>query len=198
MEMLGEDFRRSKEKGVSLLEAIVATAIVAIGFIAIFQMVNYSVVSIDLSGERTKANYLTSMIAEDLIGDKNTIIKDDKKFKDLLIDLRDSDGNSWKMSSCTKGSSASGTYTNAWDNKTKRKWDNRFSKKRLKCRSAKDTKALKVFDICTSMIASVNCSHKNNKNYFLSATGNGKMLIGKMEVNMNDGKKKKYLYFQID
>tara|TARA_B100001250_G_scaffold80695_1_gene66373 strand:- start:3807 stop:4397 length:591 start_codon:yes stop_codon:yes gene_type:complete len=196
--MLGEDFKRSKEKGVTLLEALVATAIVAIGFIAIFQMVNYSVISIDLSGERTKANYLTSMIAEDLIGDKNTEAKDGKKFKDFLLEKRDSDGNSWKMSSCTDGSSASGTYTNAWDNKTKRKWDNRFSKKRLKCRSSEDTKTLKVFDICTSKIAGVTCAYKNDENYFLSFTGNENMLIGKMQVNMNNGKKKKYLYFQID
>ena len=33
-------------------------------------MVNYSVQSIDTSGERTKANYLVSMIAEDIIGYK--------------------------------------------------------------------------------------------------------------------------------
>ena len=57
-----------KEKGLTLLEALVATAIVGIGFIAVFQMVNYSVRSIDVSGERTKSNYITAMIAEDLIG----------------------------------------------------------------------------------------------------------------------------------
>ncbi len=196
--MLGEDFKKSKEKGVTLLEAIVATAIVSIGFIAIFQMVNYSVVSIDLSGERTKANYLSSMIAEDLIGDKNTIGKDNKKFKQLLLEARDGDGNSWKMSNCSGGSTASGAFTNAFDNKTKRKWDNRLSKKRLKCKSAADAKTLKVFDICSSKISGLTCSFKNDENYFLSTTGNETMLIGKMQINMNSGKKKKYLYFQID
>ena len=69
--MLGKDNKFS-EKGLTLLEALVATAIVGIGFIAVFQMVNYSVRSIDVSGERTKSNYLTSMIAEDLIGDTNS------------------------------------------------------------------------------------------------------------------------------
>ena len=59
------------EKGVSLLEAIVSTAIIGIGFVAIFQMVQYSIRSIDVSGERTKATYLSSMIAEDLYSDKN-------------------------------------------------------------------------------------------------------------------------------
>ena len=34
-------------------------------------MVQYSVRSIDVSGERTKATYLTRMIAEDLYSDKN-------------------------------------------------------------------------------------------------------------------------------
>ena len=59
------------EKGVSLLEAIISTAIIGIGFVAIFQMVQYSIRSIDVSGERTKATYLSSMIAEDLYSDKN-------------------------------------------------------------------------------------------------------------------------------
>ena len=68
--MIGIDSKRIKEKGITLLEAIVSTAIVGIGFIAVFQMVNYSVQSIDVSGERTKTNYLVSMVAEDLIGDR--------------------------------------------------------------------------------------------------------------------------------
>ena len=53
--MAGVDYRKS-EKGMTLLEALVSTAIIGIGFVAIFQMVQYSVRSIDVSGERTKAN----------------------------------------------------------------------------------------------------------------------------------------------
>ena len=49
------------QKGISLIEALVSTAIVAIGFLAVFQLVNYSVNSIDVSAERTKINYITSM-----------------------------------------------------------------------------------------------------------------------------------------
>ena len=59
-----------KTSGLSILEALVSTAIVGIGFIAILQMTNFSVQSIDNSGERTKANFLTEMIAEDVIGSK--------------------------------------------------------------------------------------------------------------------------------
>ena len=58
--MIGTD-SKLKEKGLTLLEALVATAIVGIGFIAVFQMVNYSVRSIDVSGERTKSNYIKNM-----------------------------------------------------------------------------------------------------------------------------------------
>ena len=59
--------------GLTILEALMATAVVGIGFVAILSMVNYSVQSIDTSGERTKANYLVSMMAEDVIGHKNSI-----------------------------------------------------------------------------------------------------------------------------
>ena len=65
-------FFNKKQSGLTLIEALVSTAIVGIGFVAIFQMVNFSVQSINTSGERTKANYLVSMIAEDIIGYRNT------------------------------------------------------------------------------------------------------------------------------
>ena len=120
MEVLGKGFKRTKEKGVTLLESIVATVIVSIGFIAIFQMVNYAVISIDTSSERTKANYLVSMVAEDLIGDKNSIVAGNVTFKEHLVDETDSEGNAWKMANCSTGSTSSGTHQNAYDNKTKR------------------------------------------------------------------------------
>ena len=45
--------KNKKILGLSLLEALVSTAIVGIGFVAILQMTNYSVQSIYTSGERT-------------------------------------------------------------------------------------------------------------------------------------------------
>ena len=57
--------------GLTLIEALVSVVIVGIGFISIFQMVNYSIRSIDVSGERTKSNFLVSMVAEDLMADKD-------------------------------------------------------------------------------------------------------------------------------
>ena len=62
-----------KEKGLSIIEALMATAIVGVGFIAVFQMVNFSVNSINTSGERTKATFLTAMVAEGFIGYRDSV-----------------------------------------------------------------------------------------------------------------------------
>ena len=53
--------RYKSQQGLTLLEALVSTAIVGIGFVAILSMVSFSVQSIDSSAERTKANYLVSI-----------------------------------------------------------------------------------------------------------------------------------------
>ena len=196
--MVGIDYKIKKgEKGMTLLEALVSTAIIGIGFVAVFQMVNYSVQSIDVSGERTKANYLVSMVAEDLISEKesNSPTKD-VKFMDYLISNKNSSQSSWRMGSCSSGSSTTGNFTNATQNKFK-KWDDRFSTRRIKCKGAQDIKYLKVFDICNNNASGNNCTYNNTRNY----NGTGiyeKWIVGKMEVNLNSGKKKKFLYFQID
>ena len=153
-EMLGLGFKKN-EKGMTLLEALVSTAIVGIGFIAIFQMVNYSVRSIDVSGERTKASFLAGMAAEDLISEKHSTSPTvDVKFMDYLLtkQSKDADKNAWRMGSCSTGTSTVGTPTNTAEVKFK-KWDDRFSQRRLKCaggNATKDIKYLKVFDICNN------------------------------------------------
>ena len=73
--------------GLTILEGLVSTAIVGIGFIAILQMVNYSVQSIDNSGERTKANYLVSMMAEDVIGHRDSIYGIDSMVDKVAISI---------------------------------------------------------------------------------------------------------------
>ena len=195
--MIGQLDKRIYEKGITLLEALVSTAIIGIGFVAIFQMVNYSVQSIDISGERTKSNYLVGMVAEDLIAEKNsTSPNKDVKFMDYLVSNKVSGfKSSWRMGSCSTGTSQTGSFTNAADNKFK-KWDDRFSKRRIKCKGSQDIKFLKVFDICNNGASGNNCTYNNTQKY--QNTGiYEKWYLGKMEVNMNDGGKKKYLYFQI-
>ena len=204
--MLGIGFKKfgfkKSEKGMTLLEALVSTAIVGIGFIAIFQMVNYSVRSIGISGERTKATFLTGMAAEDVISEKHsTSPTTDVKLMDYLLtkQSKDADKNAWRMGSCSSGTSTTGTPSNATEAKF-RKWDDRFSTRRLSCAGTnitQDIKYLKVFDICNNNASGNNCTYNNTRNY--SGTGiYEKWIVGKMEVNLNSGKKKKFLYFQID
>ena len=83
----------NKERGITLIEALVSTAIVAIGFIAIFQMVSYSVQAIDVSNERTKTSYMTSMVAEDILADKFSDISG-KKLYEYLFNKKYSDDES--------------------------------------------------------------------------------------------------------
>ena len=71
--------------GLSLLEALVSTAIIGIGFVSILQMTNYSVQSMQTSGERTKANFLTSVIAEDVISSRESSTTTHSKFSHFLI-----------------------------------------------------------------------------------------------------------------
>ena len=79
-------FKNSYEKGISLLESLVATAIVGIGFVAVFQIVNYSTTSINVSSERTKMNYIVSMVAEDLIGYGNSLVNVNPKTTQVQLD----------------------------------------------------------------------------------------------------------------
>ena len=198
--MPGKDYNKFREKGVTLLEALVATAIIGIGFVAIFQMVNYSVRSIDLSSERTKANYLVTMVAEDLIGDKNVIVDGTKTFKDKLLEGTDPTSRIAWDSLCVGGKNVPDEEDNALLNK-KNKWVTRFSKRRLKCRSNDDAKILSIYDICSDIVnvdPKPICTFQNSKTYFLESSGDSVMHLGRMMVKMNNGKKIKLLYFQID
>ena len=190
MEMLGLDNKKLKEKGTTLLEALVATAIVGIGFIAVFQMVNFSLQSIDVSSERTKIGYLSDMVAEDLLAYKNST-KSDVKFKDALLTARDgSTASSWNLSGCNDGAGINNSATNAED-KSFDKWNNRFSKRRIKFRGTSDSKDLKTYTICkTGCLNTYNDSSGAGGNIFDA------LFLGKVEVIT--GEKTKYLYFRID
>ena len=180
---------RKFEKGLSIIEALVATAIVAIGFVAIFQMVSYSVQSIDVSNERTKTGYLSGMVAEDLIADKFSDFSG-KKLYEHIVDNRPTTGdrNSWEMATCHDGSATSTSASNVLDEKIN-KWDKRFSTERIKCDSTNPRKkSLKIYDICKT-----GCLYVNNDIH-------DKLYFGKMQVGIKAGTsrtKTKFLYFQI-
>ena len=56
-------------KGLSLIESLVCLVIIGIGFIAVNQLITFAVSSMDRSMERTKVNFLSEMVIEDMMGD---------------------------------------------------------------------------------------------------------------------------------
>ena len=98
----------------------------------------------------------------------------------------------WAMNSCSDG--ATGTAATNVLKEKEMKWDNRFSKRRLKCDTSNvGQKSLKVFEICETC-------HYDNVDVL------DKIYIGKMKVTIkssgtdsagNARKKTKFLYFQI-
>ena len=157
-------------KGISLLEAIVSTAIIGIGFVAILQMTNYSVSSIGISSERTKANFLTNMIAEDTLGNRSTGITGDNFSEKMIALLTLSQGEMKQMRvyQCmifllpvardTKDANSGniyGTYTpgervTASDMKY-RKWGAILnSKDYMNCKGTNETRKFQIFKLSPS------------------------------------------------
>ena len=182
------------EKGVSIIEALVATVIIGIGFVAVFQMTQYSVRSIDVSGERTKATYLSGMIAEDLYAEKNEETSG-TKFMDSLA------STPWELKKCDESGTSDipfPSFTGNHDSYKKKKWSSRFSRNFIKCRPkaagsaigpTRDSKKLNIFKICDTD-KRTGCTIQK-KNAFDT------IYIGRLEVNMHGGNKKKILYFQV-
>ena len=57
-------------KGLTIVEALVCLVIIGIGFIAVNQLISFSVASMDRSLERTKVTFLSEMVIEDMLGDR--------------------------------------------------------------------------------------------------------------------------------
>ena len=239
--------------GISILEGLVATAIVGIGFVAVLQMVTYAATSMYTSGERTKANYIVSMLAEDIIGYKDThfgvsaapiegakkTIQDDDGNDievDVTIDpadnpkfsekLRESGYNSKGTGDrgCTQSKKVIGDVNNvykdqkynAYENKEK-KWNEIIGGDRyLACKGKLDLKKVKVYNI-NSFTGTYKypINHFNLGHSFPNASSDiptdppddeahdyyfydEAMYIGRIQINLNNGKKRKFLYFQSD
>ena len=219
-----KSLKRFSEKGITLLEALISTAIVGIGFVAVFQLVNFSVNSINVSSERTKINYITTMIAEDIIGSRDALVGVNPKTNTIAIDNYgkpvNADGSratkekfaeylmgpGWKAGEENKVCSASkGTFIKKSDiksiyesyaenkgapeNKMSR-WENIIAEDRfLKCRNNKDIKSVKIYKICPSGAGCLTPT---------SASFRDEIYIGRVQINTNGGKKRKFLYFQAD
>ncbi len=178
--------KRKRQSGITILESLISTAIIGIGFVAIFQMVNFSVQSIDSSSERTKANYLVSMIAEDIIAHKIT----DTSFQRI-----EACGPKIKTIDSIKPIYETATE-DAGENK-KGKWNSIFKTDRyLKCKSKKDIKDVKIFQICKTGCDYTSSYEEDESD--IHAKVYDEMFIGRVQVNTNDGKKRRFLYFTAD
>ena len=261
--LLRNKFKNLNQKGLSILEALISTAIVGIGFVAIFQMVNFSINSINTSGERTKANYLVGMVAEGFIGYKDAIGGLSKEDKDLIY-YRDgkayisstgsyedeNDNECMKFSeyylhlgsvqticspgrisateagdkksfthntptSVTSGANYDEQKISVRDCATKQvnaanytpvhgdgaqtfedaprnkilKWLRLLAEDRaIGCKSKRDFRSVEIFEMCIWGT----CQIDNPKIY------DEAMYVGRIQININDGKKRKFLYFQSD
>ena len=191
-------FYNKNNRGLTLLEALVATVIVGIGFIAVFQMVQYSIRSIDVSSDRNKGNYLVNLIAEDVLANKRTR-KNDQEFADVLIE------NQFSIQQCTNDFVME-IKNNTPDNKIQ-SWQQYLDRGITKCRSNEDIRALNIIDICneqTSEDKDYVCTFNNNLEYNYDENGvpvikriYDPVYFGKMEIRFNKGQKTRNLYFQI-
>lgn len=192
-------FYSKNNSGLTLLEALVATVIVGIGFVAVFQMVQYSIRSIDVSSDRNKGNYLVNLIAEDVLANKRTT-RNNEEFADYLKD------NQFSIQQCTNEFGLDSTITNTPQNKVQY-WEQYFDRGITKCRSNEDIRELNIIDICnneTSEVKTWTCKYVNDSVYDYNENGipvttkiYDPVYFGKMEIGFNKGTKTRNLYFQI-
>ena len=198
-------FYSKNNSGLTLLEALVATVIVGIGFVAVFQMVQYSIRSIDVSSDRNKGNYLVNLIAEDVLSHKRST-KENEEFADYLKD------NQFSIQQCINEFGLDSTITNTPENKVQY-WQQYFDRGITKCTnefgldSTKDIRELNIIDICnneSSEVKTWTCRYVNNSVYNYNENGipvttkiYDPVYFGKMEIGFNKGTKTRNLYFQI-
>lgn len=195
-------------KGISLLEALVSTAIIGIGFVAILQMTNYSVQSITTSGERTKANFLINMIAEDAIANRSTGITLENFSEYVITDLQTDDNS--LSSFCKKKTDPTGNSGNIYGGFDKttaierygertaskmklNKWKSILNTKDyMNCKGLNETREFQIFKVAPSW------SQYKDENYINNNITDEVLYIGKILFKLNDGNKFKSLYFQSD
>ena len=169
-------------------------------------MTNYSVQSIYTSGERTKANYLTNLIAEDVIGHKEIVTGSALNFSDFLSE------NEFNSDFCENAAigTASANTGNIYGSdevdgplmKT-RKWQALLnSKSYLNCKGTNERRNFRVFKIGSQWSLEpgvlVNTNTRTIDGSDVPYVMDDLMYIGRVQINLNDGKKRKYLYFQTD
>ena len=210
-------FKKNKKiLGLSLLEALVSTAIVGIGFVAILQMTNYSIQSIYTSGERTKAGYLTNMIAEDTLGSLNIDVGASGNFSEYITENSIDTSFRQNPSNANNATNSGNVYDSGGTTdvtKKTAKWSALLNNKDyLNCKGRNEQRNFTVFKIASQWTEQPTDDDGNllNSAWYVNTNErdiNGEdvpyvldeiMYIGRIQMNLNDGKKRKYLYFQTD
>mgnify|MGYP006261605127 FL=1 len=171
-------------------------------------MTNYSIQSIYISGERTKANYLTNVIAEDVIGNQDINTTGDNNFSNLLSQ-REFNSNFCQSNSGGTNNSGeiySGTTNNTTNVEIKtNKWNALLNNKDyLNCAGRNETRNFRVFKVVSrwsqvdGLINPQQTDIDNNGSPDEPYVMDEVMYIGRVQFNLNNGKKRKFLYFQSD
>ena len=199
MEIHVKKNNKKNNAGLSLLEALISMVVVGIGFVAILQITQYSINSVKTSAERTKANFFVNMFAEDALS-----LRDTSKSENLN-DIMVVDDDKRFTSECgvqgTKMNVKTGTAGDVYKNSTSEtdptinkseKWNALISNRDyMDCsNSGREVRAFDIFKICNysdSPGCINNASQKEEVIY-----------IGRAQMTLNNGGKRKYLYFQSD
>ena len=190
---------KKNNAGLSLLEALISMVVVGIGFVAILQITQYSINSVKTSAERTKANFFVNMFAEDALS-----LRDTSKSENLN-DIMVVDDDKRFTSECgvqgTKMNVKTGTAGDIYKNSTSEndpisnkseKWNALISNRDyMDCsNSGREKRAFEMFKIC-NFTSSPGCIDRANQKEEV-------IYIGRAQMTLNNGGKRKYLYFQSD
>ena len=133
------------QSGLTILEAVIATAFVSIGFISILSLVNFSSSAIFISGERDKAAHLMAMVAEDL-----NLVADTNRAVNWNMTVRNISGNQDLLHAAAVTNFDRATVgSHAFTNVTQ-KWRNAFSGGvlRFPVNQQADIKRFRNFNLC--------------------------------------------------
>ena len=190
---------KKNNSGLSLLEALISMVVVGIGFVAILQVTQYSISSVNTSAERTKANFFINIFAEDSLS-----LRDTSKSENLNDILVVEDSTRFSSECGVQGSkmnvkteTAGDIYKNSTSendpisNKSE-KWNALISNRDyMDCsNSGREKRAFEMFKIC-NFTSSPGCIDRANQKEEV-------IYIGRAQMTLNNGGKRKYLYFQSD
>ena len=190
---------KKNNSGLSLLEALISMVVVGIGFVAILLVTQYSISSVNTSAERTKANFFINIFAEDSLS-----LRDTSKSENLNDILVVEDSTRFSSECGVQGSKMNvktGTAGDIYQNSTSEndpilnkseKWNALISNRDyMDCsNSGREKRAFEMFKIC-NFSSSPGCIDRANQKEEV-------IYIGRAQMTLNNGGKRKYLYFQSD